>query len=337
MDWAIFAGNKTMHPGDKVRLLHSKEQGIIRRLINPKIAEVEIEDGFTIPVEIRELVVVSKQEDRFFQEKPADVAKEKPAKGAPAGAVPKSRKGVCLAFLPKNDREVSLHLINNTDFRWVYAISEKRGVEERGTLHGILEAKSVQAGDAFFTAQLHNWPEWIVEIIWYQALGEERPMPTRFAFKARPKSFVNALQKAPVLHKDAYLFQLDAGEDIALSAQELKAALLGGKATETPKTDLKSSSMSIPSVVDLHIEALTPQHDALQAGEKLEMQLRHFEQSLDKALVCGMQEITFIHGVGNGTLRHQIHKQLSQRAEQLTFKDAQKEKFGYGATKVIFK
>jgi dsDNA-specific endonuclease/ATPase MutS2 len=50
-----------------------------------------------------------------------------------------------------------------------------------------------------------------------------------------------------------------------------------------------------------------------------------------------MQEITFIHGVGNGTLRHQIHKQLSQMAEQLTFKDAQKEKFGYGATKVVFK
>ena len=39
-----------MKLGDKVRFIHGKEQGQIVKLIDQKQVEVEIEDGFRIPV-----------------------------------------------------------------------------------------------------------------------------------------------------------------------------------------------------------------------------------------------------------------------------------------------
>ncbi len=50
-----------------------------------------------------------------------------------------------------------------------------------------------------------------------------------------------------------------------------------------------------------------------------------------------MDEITFVHGVGSGTLRREIQKRLSGMKSILYFQDAQREKFGYGATLVRLK
>jgi len=47
--------------------------------------------------------------------------------------------------------------------------------------------------------------------------------------------------------------------------------------------------------------------------------------------------VIFIHGVGNGTLRHMVHKKLSQYTNIKFYKDSMREKFGYGATLVKIK
>jgi dsDNA-specific endonuclease/ATPase MutS2 len=58
---------------------------------------------------------------------------------------------------------------------------------------------------------------------------------------------------------------------------------------------------------------------------------------LANALATDMEEITFIHGVGNGTLKNAIHKALARNKNIKFFQDAQKDKFGYGATFVRLK
>ena len=67
------------------------------------------------------------------------------------------------------------------------------------------------------------------------------------------------------------------------------------------------------------------------------IQLKTFEQQLEKAIASGMDEITFIHGVGNGVLRTELHRRMSKHKNVKFYEDAQKEKFGYGATKVKIK
>jgi dsDNA-specific endonuclease/ATPase MutS2 len=69
----------------------------------------------------------------------------------------------------------------------------------------------------------------------------------------------------------------------------------------------------------------------------LELQLKTFEENLDRAIATGMDEITFIHGIGSGALRNAIHKKLSKMKNIQYFEDTLREKFGYGATLVRIK
>ena len=56
-----------MNIGDKVRLIHSKEEGIVTRVLPNNVIEIEIEDGFRLPVLKRELAVVSAVEAQVFR------------------------------------------------------------------------------------------------------------------------------------------------------------------------------------------------------------------------------------------------------------------------------
>ena len=51
-----------------------------------------------------------------------------------------------------------------------------------------------------------------------------------------------------------------------------------------------------------------------------------------RALAIHIHEIVFIHGMGNGVLRKEIHRQLSRNKGIKFFEDVRKEKFGFDAT-----
>ena len=57
----------------------------------------------------------------------------------------------------------------------------------------------------------------------------------------------------------------------------------------------------------------------------------------DPAQLEGVKTIKFIHGIGNGVLRDKIHKLLSKNDTIQYYEDANKERFGYGATLIHFK
>ena len=53
-----------MNIGDKVRLVHGREEGIIYAFLPGNIVEIEIEDGFRIPVLRNEIVTISPVESQ---------------------------------------------------------------------------------------------------------------------------------------------------------------------------------------------------------------------------------------------------------------------------------
>ena len=125
------------------------------------------------------------------------------------------------------------------------------------------------------------------------------------------------------------MIQLDEPE-LVIDAQKLKESFFkpAGEKTEIVKPLAE---------VDLHIEKLRTDHQFLKSSEMLDIQMAHFNKTLDAAIVHQLPEITFIHGAGNGILRHELHKALSKNNRIQTFMDARKEKFGYGATRVLLK
>jgi hypothetical protein len=339
-----------MNIGDKVRLLRAKEQGVVSRFLPGDMIEIEIEDGFRIPVMRSELVPVSPLEAERLLKPTAYSPQKTVTSSAPAIL---SNQGIYLAFVPVNDREYTLHLINNTDWEFPYTLGEESGaptggVQFRGLHNGLLKPKSQQKMNELYAhAKFEEWPTFVVQGLWFLAGKSSLRQPLMKRFKARAATLFKQKTTVPVLNQPGFLTQLDAEtaepasqtpnsnrpRPVAISTEELKAEML------KPKSDLGGISIERPSsVVDLHIEALLPAGAGKRSpADLLKLQLDTFEKALENAIASGMSDITFIHGVGSGSLRTELHKRLGQHPNVKFFEDAQKQKFGYGATKVTIK
>ncbi|WP_435354895.1 Smr/MutS family protein [Emticicia sp. SJ17W-69] len=325
-----------MNIGDKVRLIHSKEEGIITKFLKNDVIEVEIEAGFKLPVLKRELAVVSKSEEKAF--KPVNSSVQEPTIEKRKSDV-KADKGIFLAFLPTNEKNVSLHIINNTDWDLPFSLTTGADKTHRGIIGGFLKARSMQSSATDLA--LKDFDEWgsFTFQAFYHTLGffNERPTFVK-RLRLRANTFFNQKKMAPLLQKEAYLFQLDAEEvsgdiSLILNVEELKAKMTEKKIGEnSPKIFNKPES-----TVDLHIEELTQNSLTMSNAQMLDLQLRTFENKFESAIASGMDEIIFIHGVGNGVLRQEIQRKLAGHKNVAWFQDAQKEKFGYGATRIKIK
>ena len=88
--------------------------------------------------------------------------------------------------------------------------------------------------------------------------------------------------------------------------------------------------------VDLHIEELVDNSRGMSNGEIVQVQLNHFQRELDSAIAQHLHKIVFIHGVGTGKLKNDIH-QILKSYTNIRFHDASYGKYGFGATEVIIK
>lgn len=86
--------------------------------------------------------------------------------------------------------------------------------------------------------------------------------------------------------------------------------------------------------VDLHIHELVDDQSGLPDRAKLAIQMDHFDRMMDIAKREKLRRIVFIHGVGQGVLRHQIHTALEQHHPDCTYRQGDPRKYGSGATEV---
>ena len=89
--------------------------------------------------------------------------------------------------------------------------------------------------------------------------------------------------------------------------------------------------------VDLHIEKLLDSYNTMTNHEMLTYQMDHFRKELESALKNKdkIARIVFIHGLGNGTLKLQLRKQLDDMYPFLYYQDASFAEYGFGATMVM--
>ena len=327
-----------MNIGDKVRLVHGREEGIVYAFLPGNVVEVEIEDGFRIPVLKNEIVTISPVESQRLV-KASDSQKigsqsDKIVSRAPAFA----EKGIYLAFASVNDRAVTVHLINNTD--WILpftAISQDQSVQT-GLAAGALQPRSAQKLSELLIKGFEAWPTFDFKILYYREGKFNLPLPLNKKLKCRAQSFYKSKGQAPVLGREAFVYQLDEEnlkkEEVvsdALLPDVLRSRMMGGAEAE------KALLAKPENVVDLHIEKIQKDISGLNNDGILKIQLATFESSLESAIANGMEEITFIHGSGSGVLRTELHRRLGKNQHVQYYKDAQKEKFGYGATLVKIK
>ena len=86
--------------------------------------------------------------------------------------------------------------------------------------------------------------------------------------------------------------------------------------------------------VDLHIHELVDDQRGLADGAKLAIQMAHFDRMMDIARREKLRRIVFIHGVGQGVLRHQIRTALDQHHPDCNYREGDPRRYGSGATEV---
>ncbi|MDX1903077.1 MAG: Smr/MutS family protein [Thermonemataceae bacterium] len=312
-----------MNIGDKVRLLHNTEQGIITQ-IRGQIIEVEIEDGFSIPVHKSEVVLVSAEESRIFGKNTEKTQKAASKKSTESTIF--AQKGLYVAFIAINDQKFSLYFINNTD--WLLPFSFLQ--ENKGLKAGLMEARSFIKLQEISLMQLEDSGNYTLQALYHKNSSFEPQQPFVKTLKFRAKQLKQS-QDVPILQQKGYVFQID--QDFIL--QDIDIQKIEENICEKKIQAILPNKP--PKEVDLHIDKICDDSHLLAKEAILQTQLAHFEKCLDSAIVHNLGEITFIHGIGNGTLKYEIQKYVSKHTGVAYFKDAQKEKFGYGATYIKLK
>ena len=309
--------------GDFVRFVDEKMEGFVTRIFDDHMIGVTGEDDFEIPVLASKVTTVHGYEPK------GSVKENKTQDLRPGGEFIKS--GVLLAIVsdPKANSVVHFHLVNESSFLLMAALTTNSKQKFKGEFAGMIEPKSAVKIYSAQMADLQIWPVFMLNIIYNTKHNIEPPKPVVLIEKFKAKDFSGSKKQIQALNQNGWIIQLDEAE-VVIDAQKLNESFFK---TPAEKTNIEKPANEI----DLHIEKLRNDYQFLNSHDMLSIQLETFHHSLDAAVVHQLPEIVFIHGAGNGILRHELHKILSRHQKVQTFMDAQKEKFGYGATKVILK
>jgi DNA-nicking Smr family endonuclease len=309
--------------GDFVRFVDEKLEGYVTRIIDEHMIGVTVEDDFEIPVLASKVTSVHGHgiiinDDEF-------TAAIKPLTGE------FKSKGVHIAVITdvKANALVHLYIINETSYQLLASVTTQEQKTYKGEFAGIIEAQSSAKIYSAKLSDLQLWPKFLIQVLFYTKQNQPVSEPLNITEQFRAKDFAGAKKLVPILNQQGWMIQIDQPE-LVIDAQKLKESFF-------KPAEEKQEVQKPQNEVDLHIEKLRHDHQFLASSEILNIQTNSFKHALDAAIVHQMPDITFIHGTGNGILKHELHKLLSKHPKVQTFMDARKEKFGYGATKVILK
>ncbi|WP_207533200.1 Smr/MutS family protein [Desertivirga arenae] len=309
--------------GEFVRFVEEKREGYITRIINDEMIGVTGDDDFEIPVLASK---VTRVYGRMEEGVESQVVAEKPIKPEDFIA-----KGIHLAVVtdPNKGSVVHFHVINETSYQLLLSFSTEKDAKQRGFYAGILQGYSTVKVYTASLPELSNWPGFQFQVSYYSTQETTLPKPLVIKEKFNAKDFSGSKKQVPLMKQQGWMIRLDE-EELIVDAEKLKESFF--------KPSVEKKEIAKPAKeVDLHIEKLREDYQFLSNREMLKVQMDHFKKALDAAIVHKLPSIIFIHGVGNGTLRHEIQKVVSKHQQVKTFMDAHKEKFGYGATEVVLK
>lgn len=343
--------------GDRVKFLNEVGEGRVTSFLNDKTAEVEVEDGFRVPVPVSELIPKTVGNEDFIEPADRDDDPLKPAKPPeeiPVANGPTERdrlSGIdlkrpvnlmmALAKEPTEPDRYDLYLINDSPLKLYFILSRDDGSKQVLIKEGRMAADTKIKIREYQNRQLISGMELTVNAIYFH---DERPFPGQ--------SPVNITWK---LEEPATLFREIKGENDYFN----RPAIFNTPSAEKPvkmkrisleelgnqKKESKNDTDSITrkgkpeegtEEVDLHLETLTDNPVTLTDGEKLELQLARFQTSLEGGIRGKNRRMVFIHGLGSGKLKHEIRKILEREYPNLKYQDASFKEYGYGATMVIF-
>ncbi|MCG8582897.1 MAG: DUF2027 domain-containing protein [Bacteroidales bacterium] len=329
--------------GDNVRFLNSSGGGTVVR-VDGKLAYVEDEDGFEVPVMVHECVVIKDEAPKAAETVEAEVEEETYEFTEEIGD--DLNPQFYIAFL-QGDKpgqasgDLRVQAINDSNYFIFYTISNLRRDGDLDLFyHGTIEPNTKLALDKLAVMQLDD-RQWQVNLSFYkQGKTYKNLTPISEVIKIKATRFLkeNVFADNDYYHEKAVLLPVIKGEFErkldALTDKEINKVI---KEKEVKAPRKKYARRDEPSIleVDLHIDELIDTTAGMSKGDIITMQLDKFKQIMaDNANKKG-RKIVFIHGVGNGKLKTEVRKLLDRHYKKHQYQDASFQEYGYGATMVI--
>lgn len=352
-----------MKIGDKVRFLSETGGGVVAGFQGKNIVLVEDEDGFRIPTDITDVVVV---EDKSYDVNPfADkqnnvtgkvVEKEEEPADRPITfrAQPEERCGgdalsVYLAFVPVDIKEIThtkfeAYFVNDSNYyvRYTYLSAEGNSWHLRSTAE--VEPNTKVFIEEFDRDVLNEIERVSVQILAYKrektfllkpAVDVTLRIDTVKFYK------LHTFQENDFFEQPALLYTIIENDKVVrplvVDAKKLKQEMVGKIKSDNSKPTVlpaRHKEKDTPVVVDLHASELLDTTSGMSAAEILNYQLDIFRKTMENYKSKRGQKIVFIHGKGEGVLRNGIINELKYRYKQCSYQDASFREYGYGATLV---
>ena len=363
-----------MQIGDKVRFLFETGGGIVKGFQGKDIVLVEDENGFSIPMLIRECVVIDTNEYNF-EKKTVAPKKEEPKKPVKTTETalrdeeddfepvvtyrPMERRegeklNVALAFVPVDIKQISTtifeaYLVNDSNYylSYLYASPTAGGMKLRA--QGIIEPNTKLFIEEFGREQLNELERVNLQFI---AFKEEKNYMKKPAVDVELRIDTVKFYKLHTFNTDSLFFDEPAlvydivrddrpVRQVYVEADELKEALLQKKKEDsrprhTPQPARKQKADNTVEV-DLHIHELLDNTNGMTSGDMLNYQLDVFRKTMDEYRGKKNQRLVFIHGKGEGVLRNALLKELKSKYGSCLSQDASFREYGFGALLVIIK
>lgn len=305
--------------------VNDKLTGTVKRVIDKRQVLLLLDDGFEIPASTNELVVT----ERIGGIGPPPAADDKTIIAEVADTSDKLYFGAVAEDTGKG-YVVKMYLVNTKSQLAIFSLLQTTGGFIKGIAHGSMEPSRAMKIATIPLIEVSEYRNMLLQVMYYPGSAnftDTVPAPQQYPFTLKPVALLKEQSLIPVINQRGLLLNLS---DLHLTK--------GGNAATVPKANLASAKPeAIPDIIDLHLEELTETPKKLVPQEALDLQIRVFNNFLDKAIARDMDSITFIHGVGQGRLKQEIRKVLGLNPYIQGFDDADHKKFGYGATIVFLK
>jgi hypothetical protein len=339
--------------GDKVKFLHDKGEGVVSSIIDKKTVMVRTEDGFDIPVLEKDLVIYGKEENARLSgnEEPAREEKVTEPESDQLQSQPsdpdepiEDEEVVFGMHLSQNGTDIFSYLVNSSSYHLYYTVSRKISGEENLLARGILEADTKVLVSKLVPPNMNDEWELNINLLFWNNSFYKYVKPVSHKLVVDFQNIYSGFllsendyfeQKAAIY--TIYSFQEKASENFENRKVEenLKAVIAEKERKEKPHRAQKAQRKPDMEEVDLHIQNIVDDYRGLSNSEILDIQMSRFKTTLETAMIHNTPRIVFIHGIGNGKLKHELRKTLERKYPDLKYQDASFKEYGYGATMVI--
>ena len=361
-----------MKIGDKVRFIYESGGGVVIGFRGKDVVLVEDKDGFEIPMQVRECVVIDTDEYNFVKKAVApkdDNVKTRVQQNAkrvvedevedipvvtyrPAERPEGEKLNVFLAYLPMDAKSLGnsrfeAYLINDSNYSLFFTYLSAQGRSWVARANGVLESNSKVFLEEFGREELNDMERVCVQLVPFKekkpfvlkpAMNIERRIDTVKFYK------LHLFRENPFFDEGALIYELVVDDkptkEIFADAAEITQIIL-----EKKKGDSQQMKVAQPKIakssdileVDLHIDELVETTAGMNSFDMLNHQLDVVRRTIEENLKFKGKKIVFIHGKGEGVLRNAISQELRRKYPRCLSQDASFQKYGFGATMVIIK